>query len=58
MKHGGFAEGPVPEATLHFLTASGFRGQPPPPDPDLELSAETATKLIGGVSEDLGRLKW
>jgi hypothetical protein len=32
--------------------------QPPPPDPDLELSAETATKLIGGVSEDLGRLKW
>jgi hypothetical protein len=32
--------------------------QPPPPDPDPELSAETATKLIGGVSEDLGRLKW
>jgi hypothetical protein len=32
--------------------------QPPPPDPDLELSAEMATKLIGGVSEDLGRLKW
>lgn len=32
--------------------------QPPPPDPDLELSAETATKLIDGVSEDLGRLKW
>ncbi|MGC1734642.1 MAG: ISKra4 family transposase [Pseudonocardiaceae bacterium] len=32
--------------------------QPPPPDPDLELSAETATKLIGEVSEDLGRLKW
>jgi hypothetical protein len=32
--------------------------QPPPPDPDPELSAETAAKLIGGVSEDLGRLKW
>jgi hypothetical protein len=32
--------------------------QPPPPDPDPELSAEMATKLIGGVSEDLGRLKW
>jgi hypothetical protein len=32
--------------------------QPPPPDPDPELSVETATKLIGGVSEDLGRLKW
>jgi hypothetical protein len=32
--------------------------QPPPPDPDPELSAETATKLIGGISEDLGRLKW
>jgi hypothetical protein len=32
--------------------------QPPPPDPDLELSAETATKLITEVRADLERLKW
>jgi hypothetical protein len=30
----------------------------PPPDPDLELSTETATKLITEVRADLERLKW
>jgi hypothetical protein len=43
---------------LTVMTTMAKSLQPPPPDPDLELSAETATKLIGGVSEDLGRLKW
>lgn len=32
--------------------------RPPPPDPDLELTAEVSTKLIAEVHEDLGRLKW
>ncbi|MGH3610324.1 MAG: ISKra4 family transposase [Pseudonocardiaceae bacterium] len=32
--------------------------QPPPPDPDLGLSAETATKLIARIGPDLQRLKW
>jgi hypothetical protein len=32
--------------------------QPPPPDPDLELTDEVSTKLIAEVREDLGRLKW
>jgi hypothetical protein len=30
--------------------------QPPPPDPDLELTAEVMTKLIVEVREDLERL--
>jgi hypothetical protein len=32
--------------------------QPPPPDPDLGLSAETATKLVARIGPDLQRLKW
>jgi hypothetical protein len=32
--------------------------RPPPPDPDLELTTETATKLITEVREDLERLRW
>jgi hypothetical protein len=32
--------------------------RPPPPDPDLELTDEVATKLIAEVREDLERLKW
>ncbi len=32
--------------------------QPPPPDPDLELPAETATKLITEIGKGLERLKW
>jgi hypothetical protein len=32
--------------------------RPPPPDPDLELSAETATKLITEIGTDLEQLKW
>ena len=32
--------------------------QPPPPDPDLELTAEAATTLISEVRADLRRLKW
>jgi hypothetical protein len=32
--------------------------QPPPPDRDLELSVETATKLITEIGNDLERLKW
>jgi hypothetical protein len=32
--------------------------QPPPPDPDLELSVETATKLITEIGKGLERLKW
>jgi hypothetical protein len=32
--------------------------RPPPPDPDLELTAEVMTKLIAEVREDLERLKW
>jgi hypothetical protein len=32
--------------------------QPPPPDPDLGLIAETATKLLSEVRDDLARLKW
>jgi hypothetical protein len=32
--------------------------QPPPPDPDLELSAETATKLVSEIGNQLQRLKW
>ncbi len=32
--------------------------QPPPPDPDLELTDEVSAKLIAEVREDLGRLKW
>ncbi|MBV9162477.1 MAG: ISKra4 family transposase, partial [Pseudonocardiales bacterium] len=31
---------------------------PPPPGPDLELTAEEATKLISEVRADLKRLKW
>jgi hypothetical protein len=30
----------------------------PPPDPDLELSVETATKLITEIDKGLERLKW
>jgi hypothetical protein len=32
--------------------------RPPPPDPDLELSARTASTLVREVGEDLQRLKW
>jgi hypothetical protein len=32
--------------------------RPPPPDPDLDLTAEVMTKLIAEVHEDLVRLKW
>ncbi len=32
--------------------------RPPPPDPDLELSAETATNLITEIGKSLERLKW
>jgi hypothetical protein len=32
--------------------------QPPPPDPDLELSVETATNLITEIGTGLERLKW
>lgn len=32
--------------------------RPPPPDPDLELPAETATKLIARIGPDLARTKW
>jgi hypothetical protein len=32
--------------------------RPPPTDPDLELTAEAATKLISEVRADLERLKW
>ncbi|HEV8176701.1 MAG TPA: ISKra4 family transposase, partial [Gemmatimonadales bacterium] len=32
--------------------------RPPPPDPDLELTDEVATKLLAEVREDLERLKW
>ncbi|MGH3601124.1 MAG: ISKra4 family transposase [Pseudonocardiaceae bacterium] len=32
--------------------------QPPPPDPDIGLTAEVATKLISQVRDDLARLKW
>ena len=38
--------------------AKSLRPPPPPRDPDLELSAETAAKLITEVREDLPRLKW
>lgn len=31
---------------------------PPLPDPDFGLTAETATKLVGEVRDDLKRLKW
>jgi len=32
--------------------------QPPPPDPEMELTGEVAAKLVNTVREDLGRLKW
>jgi hypothetical protein len=32
--------------------------RPPPPDPDLELSARAASTLVREVGEDLQRLKW
>jgi hypothetical protein len=32
--------------------------RPPPPDPDRELSAETATKLVTEVGKGLERLRW
>jgi hypothetical protein len=32
--------------------------RPPPPDPELELTTETATKLITEVRDDLERLRW
>ena len=32
--------------------------QPPPPDPDLSLTAETATCLVNQVRDDLERLRW
>jgi hypothetical protein len=38
--------------------AKSLRPPLPPRDPDLELSPGTAAKLITGVREDLGRLKW
>ena len=38
--------------------AKSLRSPPPSRDPDLELSAETAAKLITEVREDLPRLKW
>ncbi len=31
---------------------------PPPPDPDVGLTSEVATKLINEVRDDLARLKW
>src|SRR5664279_341529 len=38
--------------------ARSLRPPPPAADPDLELSPEAAARLITGVREDLGRLKW
>ncbi|PZS15646.1 MAG: ISKra4 family transposase, partial [Pseudonocardiales bacterium] len=32
--------------------------RPPPPDPDLELSVETATNLITEIGTSLERLRW
>jgi len=32
--------------------------QPPPADPDLELSAETAANLVSEIGKGLERLKW
>ncbi|MBV9163646.1 MAG: hypothetical protein JO281_19320 [Pseudonocardiales bacterium] len=32
--------------------------RPPPPDPDLELSAETVTRLVSEIGNQLRRLKW
>ncbi len=32
--------------------------QPPPPDPEIELTADVATKLIAEVRDDLARMKW
>ena len=44
--------------TVMTNMAKSLRPPPPPRDPDLELSAETAAKLITEVREDLPRLKW
>ena len=44
--------------TVMTNMAKSLRPPPPPRDPDLELSPGTAAKLITGVREDLGRLKW
>jgi hypothetical protein len=43
---------------LTVMTNMARSLQPPPPDPDLELTAEVSTKLIAEVREDLERLKW
>lgn len=43
---------------ITVMTTMAKSLQPPPPDPDLELSVETATKLITEIGEGLERLKW
>jgi len=42
---------------LTVMTNMAKSLRPPPPDPDLGLTAETATKLVGEVRDDLKRLK-
>jgi hypothetical protein len=44
--------------TVMTNMAKSLRPPPPPRDPDLELTTETATKLITQVRDDLERLKW
>ncbi|MGH3402078.1 MAG: ISKra4 family transposase, partial [Streptosporangiaceae bacterium] len=44
--------------TVMANMARSLRPPPPPADPGLELSPATAARLINGVREDLGRLKW
>jgi hypothetical protein len=44
--------------TVMTNMARSLRPPPPAADPDLELSPEAAARLITGVREDLGRLKW
>ena len=43
---------------LTVMTNMAKSLHPPPPDPELGLTVETATKLVGEVRDDLKRLKW
>ncbi|MGH3721501.1 MAG: ISKra4 family transposase [Pseudonocardiaceae bacterium] len=43
---------------ITVMTTMAKSLRPPPPDPDLELSAEAATKLVSEVRDDQRRLKW
>ncbi|HXT45408.1 MAG TPA: hypothetical protein VN748_15040 [Pseudonocardiaceae bacterium] len=43
---------------LTVMTNMAKSLHPPPPDPDVRLTAETATTLVGEVRDDLGRWKW